>query len=179
MNAHSYCIKNCGKVDVILDKFSFEDPVGVGHIADLTTVGGPAAFRDADFTVTGIIIPPEDSICFTVEYIYIGGDDSCLSIGTKTGSIIVSSITGLTKSITTSITLEESGGDDAPMSACELRPNTATWRLTSQYGISVSPNTGVWNVGPPSMSVSPTTGTWNVGPGLNVVPTTGSWSVSP
>lgn len=163
MKAHSYCIKNCGKVDVILDKFSFEDPIGVGHIADLTTVGGPNSFRDNDFTVEGISIPPEDSICFTVEYIYVGGDDSCVSTGTRLGNIIVSSITGLTKNITTSITLEETGDADAPMAACELRPNTATWRLTTAYSISVSPNAGTWAVSP-ALGVTPTSGTWSVSP---------------
>ena len=163
MKAHSYCIKNCGKVDVILDKFSFENPIGIGHIADLTTVGGPDNFRDNNFTVEGISIPPEDSICFTVEYIYVGGDDSCVTTGTRTGNIIVSSITGLTKNISTSITLEEAAADEAPMSACELRPNNATWQLTSRYSINVTPNTGTWSVSP-VLSVTPNTGTWSVSP---------------
>lgn len=124
MVPHSYRVSNCGTVDVILDKFVFNTPPGLKHSANLVNFGGPENFDGNIYQVVNSAIPVDDYRTFTIDYIYESGPNC-----TKCGNIVISSITGKTSTIYTTINVEAPCAFDAVVASCTLTPNQATWNL--------------------------------------------------
>jgi len=158
MVPHSYRVNNCGTVDVVLDKFVFNTPEGIKHVANLTNFGGTANFSGNVFTVTGSAIPPEQYKTFTIDYEYVSGPNCC-----RHGNVIISSITGKTSTIYTTIDVENPAdcGLDPIIAGCTLSPGTAQWLLKFPT-CSLLPAQATWTMSLPECSLSPTTATWTL-----------------
>jgi hypothetical protein len=158
MIPHSYRVNNCGTVDVVLDKFVFNTPTGIKHIANLTNFGGTANFSGNTFTVTGSAIQPEEYKTFTIDYEYISGPNTC-----KHGNVVISSVTGKTSVIYTTIEVENpaTAGLDPIIAGCSLAPAQANWRINLP-SCSLAPAQANWRINLPSCSLAPVQANWTL-----------------
>jgi hypothetical protein len=75
-------IRNNGTGDVTVNSITFNDPLRVGHIANLTNLGGNAA--ETGNPALSVFLQPGESRNFTVSYV-----DNGAGAGTHTGTIVV------------------------------------------------------------------------------------------
>lgn len=168
MPAHSYRVNNCGSVDLVLEKFIFNTPPGIRHVANLTNFGGTANFSGNTFTVSGIAVPPDEYKTFTVDYQYVSGPSCC-----QFGNIIISTVTGKTNTIFTTINVSDQCIAEAivaqcsltpgqpvinltaPVQVCSLQPSQPVWRIKRSKSIcAIVPNQATWSWPVPEMSDS-------------------------
>jgi hypothetical protein len=91
-------IRNNGTGDVTVNSITFNDPLRVGHIANLTNLGGNAA--ETGNSVLSYFLRPSESRNFTVSYV-----DNGAGPGTHTGSIVVNGTQNTIASVNTTVVI--------------------------------------------------------------------------
>jgi hypothetical protein len=89
-------IKNTGTGDVTINSVTFNDPMRIGHIANLSNLGGTAA--ETGNPVLSYYFQAGASQTFTVDYV-----DNGAGPGTYTGTIVVNGSENVVATVNTTV----------------------------------------------------------------------------
>ena len=127
MAAVTYTIVNTGNQSVTVNTFTFVNPVGVGHTADLSNLGLSSSVTGVNVTLpTPYTLAALGTVTFTVDYTNYG-----ITVGAVlSGNIYVNGSEGTSAAINTTITV------GSPYQIL-ISPNSASWTGPAIPGASI------------------------------------------